>query len=87
MSRGMMWREGGCWTVGEMFLFGIATLRREGWFSNHVSHSVGNGKFTLFWLDVWVGGVSFRARFSRLFDLLVCKDESVFDMCQLRWEG
>jgi len=30
----------------------IAALRSEGWFSDHVSRSVGNGKCSLFWLDV-----------------------------------
>lgn len=63
----------------------IVVLRREGWYSDHVSHYVGNGKLTLFWSDVWVGGVSFRDRFNRLFDLSVFKGVSVFDMCQLGW--
>lgn len=60
---------------------------REEWFSDHVSRSIGNGKHTLSWSDVWLGGVSFRVRFSRLYDLSVFKGESVFDMCQLGWGG
>ena len=39
----------------------------------------------LFWTDVWLGGVSLRVRFSRLYDLSVFKRESVFDMNQLGW--
>jgi len=41
----------------------------------------------MFWSDVWCGGVSFRVRFSRLFDLLVLKGESVYEMSQLGWGG
>jgi len=63
----------------------ISTFRREKWFSEHVSRVVGNGKLTMFWSDVWVGGVAFRERFSRLFDLSLFKELSVFDMCQLGW--
>ncbi|AES67320.1 hypothetical protein MTR_2g089320 [Medicago truncatula] len=29
------------------------------WFSDHVSPSVGKGNHTLFWTDVWLGGVRF----------------------------
>jgi len=47
----------------------ISTFRREAWFSEHVSRVVGNGKLAMFWSDVWVGGMTFRERFSRLFDL------------------
>jgi len=32
-----------------------------------------------------MGGMSFRERFSRLYDLPLFKDKSVFDMCQLGW--
>lgn len=46
-----------------------------------------NGKHTLFCLDVLVGGVSFKDRFSRLFDMSLFKGVSVFDMCQLGWGG
>ena len=47
---------------------------------------VGNGRNILFWSDVWCAGVSFRVRFSRLFDLSVFKGESVYEMSQLGWE-
>jgi len=71
--------DGGCdasslWQV-------IAALRREEWFSNNVSHVVGDGRSTMFWTNAWVGGVSFRDRFSRLFDLAVFKEVYVFAMC------
>ena len=56
----------------------IAALRREKWFSDHVSRSVVNRKHTLFWSDVWVGGVSFRDMFSKLFELSMLKEELVF---------
>lgn len=63
----------------------VTTLRREGWFSDHVSREVGNGKGTMFWLDVLAGGVAFRDRFSRLFDLSLLKEVSVFEASQLGW--
>jgi len=37
-------------------------------------------------MDVWVGGVSFRDRFSRLFELSLLEGVSVFDMHLLGWE-
>ena len=63
----------------------IVTLRRKGWFDANLSRSIGNAKCTFFWLDVWVGRVLFRNRFSRLFDLSVFKGESVFDMYSRGW--
>ena len=60
-------------------------LCRDVWFNAHVSRSVCNGKKMLFWSEVWTGGMSFRERFSRLYDLSLFKDKSVFDMCQLGW--
>jgi len=63
----------------------VSGLGRELSFSDHVSRYVGNGRSTLFWTDVWCGGVSFRARFSRLFELSVCKWVSVLEMSQLGW--
>ena len=60
-------------------------MQREKWFNSHVGRSVGNGKQIYFWWDVWVGGVSFREKFIRLFELAMDKWVSVFDMCQLGW--
>ncbi|AES72012.1 transmembrane protein, putative [Medicago truncatula] len=54
---------------GSLWWRDIYQLCEEGWFNSHVSRSVGNGKNTLFWTDVWVGGVSLHDRFSRLFQL------------------
>jgi len=63
----------------------VSLLSRECWFSDHVERVLGNGKHTLFWSDVWCGEVSFRVRFSRLFELSELKDISVFDMYHLGW--
>ena len=63
----------------------VHSLSRERWFTEHVSRGVGNGRMTLFWSDVWCGRVSFRVRFSRLFELSVYKGESVLEMSQLGW--
>jgi len=60
-------------------------MGREGWFNENVSRSIGNGKHTLFWSDVWIEGLSLGARFSRLYDLSMFKEATVFDMSQLGW--
>jgi hypothetical protein len=39
------------------------------WFQEGVTRMVGDGADTLFWHDPWLGGVSFRVRFSRHFEL------------------
>ncbi|RHN60029.1 putative RNA-directed DNA polymerase [Medicago truncatula] len=64
----------------------IGALRSEGWFRYHVSRSLGDGSSVLFWTDVWVGELSLRDRFSRLYDLSVLKGESVAMMRALGWE-
>jgi len=61
----------------------IDALRSEAWFGTNVKRSVGNGKNIYFWSDVWVGGVSFKERFSRLFELSVDKWVLVFDLFHL----
>ena len=43
------------------------------------------GSTTLFWTDVWCGGVSFSVRFTRLYDLSVFTGESIFYLSQLGW--
>jgi len=63
----------------------IAALRREPWFGDNSSRSIENKNCTSFWSDVWVGGVSLRSRFSRLFDLAEFKGETVSKVCQLGW--
>jgi len=63
----------------------ICLLCEDGWFNSHVSCSVGDDINTLFWIDVWVGGVSLRDIHSRLFDLLTLKEVSVSAMCNLGW--
>ena len=55
----------------------IAALRREEWFSDHVD----DGKPTFFLSNVWIGGVSLRVRFSRLYELSKYKEMFVFEMC------
>ena len=77
-------REGTCGATSAWWR-NIAALRREEWSSDHVCRFVGNGKHTLFWSDVWIGGVSLCVWFSRLYELSEYKGESVFHMCQLGW--
>jgi len=56
----------------------LYALCREGWFNDNVSRSLGNGKHTLFWSDVWLDGMSFSVRFSRLYELSMSKKATVF---------
>jgi len=63
----------------------IHALCNEEWFSGHVRRLVGNGKYTLCWSNAWIGGEELSVRFSRLYDLLLFRRESVCDMCQLGW--
>jgi len=41
-------------------------MRSEEWFSGNIGRVVGDGKNTIFWTDVWVGGVPFSERFNTL---------------------
>ena len=63
----------------------IAALWSEVWFHGNVNRFVGDGKNTLFWTDVWLGGMSFRDRFTRLFELSLLKGESISGMHALGW--
>jgi len=51
-----------------------------------VSRRIGDGTYTLFWYDRWLGDVLFCRRFSRLFDLAVDKSCTVATMFCLGWE-
>jgi HEAT repeat protein len=51
-----------------------------------VSKRVGDGTSTFFWYDRWLGDMSLRTRFSRLFDLSNNKLCTVADMFSLGWE-
>lgn len=55
------------------------------WFEEMVVIKVGGGAYTLFWHDCWLGGVSFRVRFSRLFHLDVNKSIMARNMFLLGW--
>ena len=78
-------REGG--REASVWWRDISVLQTEEWLHGNVSQFVGDGKNTLFWFEVWVGGVSFKNRFPRLFELALFKDASVFDMHLLGWDS
>jgi hypothetical protein len=63
----------------------ISALRSEEWFQGNISQVVGDGKNTMFWTDNWLGGVCFRDRFTRLYELSEFKGESVFNMHLRGW--
>ena len=73
-------RDGSAWWRN------ISALRSEGWFHSNVSRSLSDGTKALFWTDVWVGELSLRDRFSRLYELSLLKGETVAAMRALGWE-
>jgi len=58
-----------------------------GWFIERVSKRVGDDNGTFFWYNRWLGDVSLRTRFSRLFELSNNKLCTVADMFRLGWEA
>jgi len=55
------------------------------WFEESITKRLGNGLNTFFWSDCWVGTVSFRERFRRLYELSIHKELSVGVMHALGW--
>jgi len=55
------------------------------WFEDNLRRVVGNGRNTLFWFDCWVGEMSLKLKYPRLFDLAVSKECSVEEMWRLGW--
>jgi hypothetical protein len=60
---------------------------RGGWFGECVMRTVGDGTYTSFWYDPWVGGIPLCERFGRLFDLATSKLRTVGEMFALGWEA
>ncbi|MCH92232.1 beta-glucan-binding protein, partial [Trifolium medium] len=58
-----------------------------GWFGESVSKKVGGGIDTLFWIDLWLGGIPLCVRFRRLFDLAEDKSGTIAEMSSLGWEA
>jgi hypothetical protein len=59
----------------------------RGWFTDEVARQVGNGLETLFWSDLWLGGIPLAERFPRLFSLSLNKSSMVAAMFDLGWEA
>ncbi|MCI28471.1 cysteine-rich receptor-like protein kinase [Trifolium medium] len=65
---------------------GVSVARERGWFEEGIVRRVGNGEETLFWMDLWLGGVPLSVRYRRLFDLSLYKSSMVAVMRGLGWE-
>jgi hypothetical protein len=48
---------------------GTGEGEERGWFGEGVERRVGDGAETLFWSDLWLGGMPFCIRFRRLYNL------------------
>jgi hypothetical protein len=55
----------------------IGINRDQNWFANGVVKKMGNGVHTNFWEDVWIGNMSLREQFPRLFSISVQQEASV----------
>jgi hypothetical protein len=56
----------------------ICNLDSEGrWFSEVIIKKVGDGTTTSFWTDIWLGNLSLKDRFPRLFSVSTMKDVKV----------
>lgn len=53
------------------------------WFDDILGREVGNGTQTLFWWDMWIDGMILKSNFSRLFQLIDNKMETMADMYSL----
>lgn len=56
------------------------------WFKDNLRRVVGDGVDTNIWSDPWLGGISLKERFKRLFELSECQWTSVAYMFSLGWE-
>jgi len=55
------------------------------WFEENIRRVVGDGRDAFFWYDTWVGDVSLRLKYPRLFDLTMDKECKVADMRRMGW--
>ena len=52
-----------------------------GWFEESIERRFGNGVYTFFWMDSWLGGVPLCVKCKRIFDLSNNKLNLVAVMC------
>jgi hypothetical protein len=69
------------------FETGWGRERRWGGLRRGVEIRVGIGATMLLWSGLWLDGVPFCVRFSRLFDLFLHQACTVAHMCVLGWGG
>ena len=55
------------------------------WFDDGIRRVVGDGSHTLFWHDNWVGEITLRNTFPRLFDLVMNQESLVDEMSRIGW--
>lgn len=73
-------RDGSAWWREMVRVQNDVRLAMGGWFEDNISWEVRNEESTFFWTDCWLGELSLRDRFRRLFDLSEHKWSSVADM-------
>jgi hypothetical protein len=88
-SEGVCMKGGGEGLLGGGKLRGFVRVHAtglggRGWFKEGISR--GRGIY-FFWTDPWLGGISLRKRFMRLFDLAESKSKTVAEMYDIGWGG
>jgi hypothetical protein len=58
----------------------IGTNLNNNWFAQNVVKKLGNGTNTSFWKDTWVGNLSLKDRFPRLFSISTQQEATVAEL-------
>ncbi|GKV12444.1 hypothetical protein SLEP1_g23583 [Rubroshorea leprosula] len=72
-------KKGSAWWRGVWKLDRLDSSN-NGWLKDGCVRTIGDGKETLFWQDVWIEGVSLKERFPRLFSLATNKSDSIAEV-------
>jgi hypothetical protein len=77
------WNEGGRPWFSSLWWKDISSIGynlNTNWFVRSVKRSLGNGATTSFWLDIWVGSLSLKDRFPRLYSISTQKMVTVAEL-------
>lgn len=81
----VFWGNGGSiwWRNSRNIKEGIK-LVHGGWLFDNINWRIGDGSYTLFWINHWLDGTSLNVRFSRQFDLVKNKRVTIVEMNELK---
>jgi len=64
----------------EISLLGTSQSESNYWFSDSIFRKARDGRSTNIWKDPWLGAISLRIRFPKLFQVSLQKEAKVIDM-------